>query len=240
MVKNKLSTVIFMALAGFIQAQNDDVAQLAVALTHTGVQLYAADQQQQASLPTQKNFIKHICWLFEHNPYFYKLKEYQKDMDYAIAVFKDHIESLENKIASKPNGLKSRGMILSVCSATLSALSAYSTYYFFNERKTTLAAGDVFSLKSTNEKTLDLMILTVSSAVVSALLAAVSGKGFYKVFRYQERLSERLERDKKILALLEAEKATLEGKKINGHTKEALNKVLNSIVEAINSVVETV
>lgn len=231
--------MLFISLASVIWAQNDDVAQLAVALAKTGVEVYAAEKQYQTSMPTQKNHIKHICWLFEHNPYFYKLKEYQENMDYTIAVFKDHIAKLESKIASKQSGLESKGMFEGAFCSLITALSACSSYYFFNERKAVLSEGkSILTLDRPSEKSLDFMIATVSTVGVSAVFAAFAAHGFYKVYRYQQRLQERLERDKKILALLEREKAALDSKKMSDTTKVAVNKLVDTIVTAINGIVE--
>lgn len=235
-MKNGLLALLFIA-CGFLKT-NDDAGQLAVALAETGVQLYAAEQNYKANLPSQKNYIKEICWLFEHNPLFYKMHEFHKNIDYSIAVFNNHIESLEKKIESKENGLKSSSMRIGGITAILSVLCTYTTYYFLSQRKNVLLNGSSTLLRNTNEEALNYMFGAVHFGIASLITTAIAGKKFYTVYRYQERILERLERDKKILALLEAEKKLLENNKMDASAANALNNLLTCITQAINGVIQ--
>ena len=80
----------------------------------------------------------------------------------------------------------------------------------------------------------DLMNGCIVMGLFSALFAAAAANNFYKVVRYAERLAERLERYKKILALLEKEK------ELNGEytIDAAAIKLMKVVVEAINVAVD--
>lgn len=236
-MKNKVFALLLMASVGGFKA-NDDAAQLAVTLAQLGTETYMANQKHQASLPSRKNLLRQLFWMFEHNPAFYKLDDFRKNFDYYIASLTDHIKVLENKIALKENGLKSSGMFTGLTASGLSALCAYASYFFFNERKNLLVnPGKAIFIVGSNPS-LDLMFAVVGFGLTSALFAAAAGKKFYKVSCYAERLVERLERDKKFLAILEEEKALLVSKKVDNTTETAISNLLNSIVGAINSVVK--
>lgn len=212
-MKNSCFALLLVVLCSSITANDNDGPQLAVVLSQTGNQLYVINQDYQTSLPSQKSFIKRICWLFKNNPLFYKMYEFRKNIDYAIAVFNNHIEKLQNKIASKENGLKSDSMCIGAVTGIVSALCAYATYYFLNYRGALLSGKSAPPLGSNVEtETLNAMAFAVHSGLASLLTGAVAGKKFYNVYHYQERIAERLERDKKILALLQAEKKLLDNK----------------------------
>ena len=242
-MKNKVLVMLLAAFVGGINA-NDDAGQLAVALAQTGVQLYAADQKNQQSLPNESNFRKRLYWLFEHNPLFYKLDGFQKDFDYYIAVLIEHIKALEGKIALKQNGLKSKGMRAGVVISALSALSGYGAYFCYAARKAIKADAALYGASISARLSQDAMNNAVVFGVASALLAAAAGSQFYKVSRYAERIVERLERDKRILTVLEQEKAGKDAKEAqkisNSPAEEAIAKLMNAIVSAINSVVQPV
>lgn len=235
-MKNRFFAVLLLVLAVTVRA-NDDAAQFAVALARVGVEAYAADQEHQQSLPNEKNFRKRLYWLSEHNPFFYKLDSFQKDFDYYIAILDRHIKTLEDKAALQKNGLTSGAMRKALISSTLSALSGYATCYFLllrNELKSGIYHDTMRSALQQSKST-DLMLTAVVFGFTSACLAALAGKSFYKASRYTERLVERLERDKNLLAALEQEKVVFDSKKANGAVDAAVNNIVNGIVIALNN-----
>ncbi len=238
-MKNRFFAVLLVGLVGTTQS-NDDIAHLAVSLAQIGTEVYVADQKQQQSLPNEKNFRKRLYWLFEHNPFFYKLDDFQKNFDYYIATLTAHIKTLEGKIELKQSGIKSAALRAGLAISTLSALCSYGTYFFLKLRKD-LQAGiyaDRFVSSLQKEHAQELMLAAVSCGLTSAVFAAVAGNKFYKASRYAERQIERLERDKKLLAVLEQEKAALEAQKANNAADEAINTVVNCITTAIDKVVQ--
>jgi hypothetical protein len=235
-MKNKIFALLLVAFAGTIRA-NDDAAQLAVALARVGTEVYAADQNHKQSLPTEQNFRRQLYWLSKNNPLFYKLDDYKKNLDYYIAVLTAHVKVLEDKEALKANGLGSKGLRTGATCSVLAALNFYGAYYFLLLRQTALADARL-SFSSKAQKSGDAMFAAVVFGCMAAAFAAVAGNKFYKVSRYAERINERLERDKELLAALEAEKAVLDSKKIDSPTEAALINVLNSIVNAVNSVIQ--
>lgn len=210
-MKNKILALLLAVSMGALKAQNDDAAQLAVALAKVGVEGYIANQEYQASLPSEKNYRRQLYWLLKNDPLFYKRGDFKKDFEYSVAIIKNHIEVLQNKIASNQNGLKSNGMYAGIATSALSTLSGVAVYYFLNERKAIQAGGEsLLATKRKSEETLDMMMFSVSFGLVSVATAALAAQKFYKVYRYQARLIERLERDKQLLVILEEEKAGLD------------------------------
>ena len=224
-MKNRFLIVVLASLFGAINA-HDSAEQLTVALAQTGAELYLAHQAHEKSLASAKNYRKRLYWLFENNPLFYKLDGFQKDLDYYIALLTDHITILERKIILKENGLRSSGMRSGALGSAISiACGAASYICFAQSKKLSIDAGQGF------------MIGAVNFGLVSALFAAVGGNQFYKISRYQERLIERLERDKKILAVLQKEKSELNAKKASD-TAEKVNNGLNAIVAAVTTAIQ--
>src|ERR1700743_1913268 len=128
-MKNKLFLMVLIALVAPIDAQNDDAAQLAVALAKVGVEGYIANQEYQTSLPSEKNYRRQLYWLLKNDPLFYKRGDFKKDFEYSIAIIKRHIEVLERKIASNDNGLKSKGTYKGAFTSALSIVSGVGAYY---------------------------------------------------------------------------------------------------------------
>jgi len=225
-MKNRFLIVALATLFSAIKGHDSTSEQLTVALAQTGTELYFAHQAHEKSLASAKNYRKRLYWLFENNPLFYKLDGFQKDLDYYIAILTDHIKVLEGKIVLKENGLKSAGMRSGALGSAMSlACGAASYICFAQSKKLPIAAGP------------DFMIGAVNFGVISALFAAIAGNQFYKVSRYQERIIERLERDKKILAVLQKEKAELDAKKATD-TAEKVNNGLNAIITAVTSAIQ--
>lgn len=204
-MKNRFFSLLLLILVGTSRS-NDDAAQLTLALTQIGVDAYNAHQQTQQSLPNEKNFRKMLYWMSENNPFFYKLDVFKKDFDYYVTVLARHIETLEHKIALKQSGLESTGMGEGLVSVVLAGLCGYTSYYFFNARKALQSFEEGRYADLTRPQSLILMLSTVTFGLLSAIFASTAGTKFYKVYRYADRLIERLERDKKLLALLEQEK----------------------------------
>lgn len=239
-MKNSFFVLLLLALVFPVRAGSDNVAQLAVALAQIGVETYAANEGHKQSLPNEKNFRKRIYWLAEHNPYFYKLDDFQKDFDYYIAVLDNHIKTLESKIALKKNGLTSSAMRKATVASMLSALSGYATCYFLLLRNEIMqgAYHDAMRRGLQQSKTADLMLTSVMFGLVSACFAALAGNQFYKASRYGERLLERLERDKNLLVVLEQEKIEFDSKKSNNDfvVNAAVSNIVNAIVVGLNNV----
>jgi hypothetical protein len=235
-MKNKIFALLFIVSVGCMKAE-DDAAHLAVALAQFGTEIYVADQKNQSRLPSQKNFIKQLCWLFEHNPLFFKLDEYQKNMDYYIAILTNHIKTLELKIARKQNRLKSNGMMTGLATSGLSALCAYASYFTFSKRNAQSTETALY-LGGRNQFRQDMMTLTVGAGLASVCFAAVASRKFYKMLRYQQRMVERLARDKQFLAILNEEKELSASKKIDAVTETAIANVVNGVLVAMDSVVK--
>jgi hypothetical protein len=225
-MKNRFFIALLTMLFSAISAHNDTAEQFTVALAETGTQLYLADQMHEKSLKTEKNYRRKLYWLVENNPSFYKMDRFQKNLDFYIAILANHIKVLEGKIMLKENGLYSAGMRSGAMISAISLICGAASYICFKQSKV-LAAG------IRREYTIG----AVNFGALSALCAAAAGNQFYKVSRYQERLVKRLERDKKILAILQQEKAALDSKKSSAIT-EKVHNVLNAIVNTVTDMVK--
>jgi len=226
-MKNRFLIVLLSAVFSVVNANNDTAEQLTEAFAETGAVLYLAHQEQEKSLQSEKNYRKKLYWLFENNPQFYKMDRFQKNLDYYIAILTDHIKVLEGKIALKQSGFHSASMGQGILAQTLSIVSGYASYSCFQNSKIVQNA-----LLSQESK-----YAAIGWGVVSAMLAITAGNRFYKVSRYQERLGKRLERDKKILAVLQQVKADQESKQ-NSAIKEKVGSVVQSLVAAVKGLVQ--
>ena len=174
-----------------------DSDELIVSFAQSSAHLYATNEYYSQSLPNERNFRKRLYWLDQHNPHYFLLDSFQDDFDYYIAVLTDHINVLENKIVRQKSKFKSMAMVRGVVYSALSALSGAGAYYSYTTRN------NINRWPSSQD--------AVSSAVwvglTGTMFAAIAGTQFYKAYYHAERLSARLERDKRILADLKREKA---------------------------------
>ncbi len=227
-MKNRFLIVLLTTVISLVNANNNDTAeQLTTTFAETGAVLYLAHQEQEKSLQSEVNYRKKLYWLFENNPHFYKMDRFQKNLDYYIAILTDHIKVLEGKIALKRTGFHTANMGQGILAQTLSIVSGYASYSCFNHSKA--LSNDLLRQES--------MYAAVGWGVASAMLAVVAGNRFYKVSRYQERLGKRLERDKKVLAVLQQVKADQESKQ-NSAIKEKVGSVIQSLVTAVKGLVQ--
>jgi hypothetical protein len=205
---------------------NDDSGELVVALAQSAAQIYVAADNNNKSQPTQKNYLKRISWLYKNNPHFYKLHSFKEDLPYYLAALPDKIKELQAKIAAKKSGLCSNAMLNGVITTGLSALSGYGAYFMYQQKNN---GTFISSLRSQ-----DLMSGCVGMSLISAFFAAIAANNFHKVIYYADRLVERLDRYKKILELLENEKA-ITGE---GTIDAAAIKLMKVVVEAITVAVD--
>ena len=242
----KFFAFLMITSVGVARAHNnDDAGQAIVALAQVGVQAYAAHKEHQDSLPTQKNFLKKLRWMFKNDPKFYKRKDGQDNLDYFIAILPDQMASLEAKIAQEKVSptlmrLKSNAMLNGVMTSILSTLSGYATYYVFNSRRDTMVAAAIARNAGEAQVLTELGQYQMNGSVVlgltTVIFAGIAGKCFSKVWRYADRLAERLERDKEFLKILEEEKALIEGRQLTADP--ALTNLFNALVDAVNAVVK--
>lgn len=221
---NKVFIILLAALVGNINASDNDQVSTEI-VTFDGSDMQSASaHHSQVKLLSEKSLRKQLYWLDKNNPFFYKLDSFQKDLDYYIAILTEHIKVLENKITTKRSCLKSTGMIYGLFASGLSGLCAYGAYSCYHK-----AAPQ------------DKLVSSIVVAAMSAVYAGIAGNQFYRVSRHAERLVERLERDKRILAILEKEKAaacTNPHKLNNVITEMGLPKVAETFLGAIDSVLK--
>jgi|GEM_PF-3059169 len=218
-MKNKALIVLLAVFVGDISASIDG-DQLAIALAEHGAELYATHQQYQQSLPNERNYRKKLYWLDKNHPNWFLLADFQKDFDYYIANVANHIKVLEYKLAQKKNGLKSFAMIRGTITAALSILSGYG------------AKVAICQCRNGNTSQ-DMMNVSVGLSLGAGVFGLLAVQELDKAYRYAERMIERLERDKRILAILEREKAT----KNNGVAvvTNAAHRLIGSIVDVVTS-----
>lgn len=138
-------------------------------------------------LPSEKYLRRQLYWLYNYNPRSLELHDFP--VDYFINTLTDHIKVLENKIAQKNSGLRSNAMLRGTLFSAFSAVWGYVAYESYLK-----------SLKAGSQDTIGGVVILSS---VTALLAALGGQQFDRVYRYAERLLERLDRDKEIRGALE-------------------------------------
>lgn len=168
-------------------------------------------------LLTERDYRQKIYWFNAHNPAFFKLHSIQKDLDYYVTIIKDHIAVLEKKALLNQDeirdyALRSRAMFSGLFATMFSFMAGYGAYanYKYN---------------GLNPQSSEWVIGSIMFGLVSTFGATMAKEQFIKVYRYAERIIERLERDKQILAILEKEKALKEGKEI----QKTVNKVKNVV-----------
>jgi hypothetical protein len=139
-----------------------------------------------ASLPTEKNMRRMLYWLVRNNPHWFMLDRYQKDVDFYITILLDHIKILEAKLLHKINGFSSmalrRGVVITVFGALWGYASCQALHRLSFMEKVILSVPELF-------------------------LGMIAVENFKKAYYYVERVLERLERDRRILAILEKIKA---------------------------------
>lgn len=168
-------------------------------------------------LLSERDYRQKIYWFNAHNPAFFKLHSIQKDLDYYVTIIKDHIAVLEKKALLNHDqvrdyALRSRAMFSGFFASVFSFVAAYGAYanYKYN------------APKAPNS---EWVIGSIMFGLVAAFGTTMAKEQFTKVYRYAERIIERLERDKRILAVLEKEKAAKDGKEI----QKTVNKVRNVV-----------
>jgi hypothetical protein len=160
------------------------------------------------------------------------LDDFRKDFDYHIANLLGHIKVLEDKIVQKKNGLRSSAILRGTLTSVLSVLCGYGAYTCNNYRK--LAKLDLMEapfLRAIGSQ--NMMNASLGFGLMSALLAMVAAQNFDKAYRYAERILERLERDKRILALLEKEKSAKKNETDN--VSQAAMELINSLISVVTN-----
>lgn len=226
-MRNRVLNLLLIAIVttNAMGNNNSNDGELVVALAQNAAQIYMAVDNHKKSQPTQSNYLKRLSWLYKNNPCFYKLHSFKQDLPYYLAAIPLKIKELEDKISAKKSGLTSNAMFKGVITAGISALCGYSTYLINQQRK---IKGNSFLAKQ------DLAYGQVGLGLLTVLFAAVAAQNFDKAIHYAQRLADRLERYKKILALLESEQASNGEGTINA----AAIKLMKVVVEAINVAVD--
>lgn len=187
-------------------------------------QLYVIDQTEEKSRKSEKSYRADLYWQARNNPLFYKLDEFHKDLDYYIAVLTEHIIVLEGKKLLRKNRLKSRAMLLGVIFSGMFCISGRGLY----------SCCERFRFKRSQILSPDFIIpVALPLGGLSILLAVASVKFFCKAYYCAERVVERLERDKKMLAILQQERATLENKKMNNASEVALAGLVDKLCQTV-------
>jgi len=154
-------------------------------------------------MKTEKQLRKELYCVYENNPYFYKMQtcEFFKDIDFYILTLKAHIKKLQGKIAQNKGFFESnsfkRGM------AWLSPLLVCIT-----------ATGYGYNCCANHDRSGVLFLGALLS--VYALIPGVIGiQKLNKRNNYPQRYIDRLQRDKRLLAIFELEKRKQEENKSN-------------------------
>jgi len=198
-MKSKILIILLSTFFSVVKA--DNISSHVIVVTTqcgTNVQLQEEEQREKVFFRSEKYFRRGLYWMEKYNPLFFKLHKVRKDIDYYIAILTEHIKLLENKIMLRQNGLHSNAMFVGILISLFSTLLACTSYKTFQDSRG-------LDLDKSQEGMIGAVILGVTSTV----FALVAGNEFYKVYRYAERLIGRLERDTRILAILEREKAAL-------------------------------
>jgi len=198
---------------------NDSGAHIAVALANNAARVYSAAEAQKRSEPSERNFRRNIYWLDKNNPNFMRLSTFKKDISYYIPTFADHIKLLEEKIVANKSGLTSWAMIKALLTSTLSGLSSYSFYHLYKN------PGFLFSY---TDKRLHADAL-VTCGIFTVLFGGLAVHYLNKVRKYKDRLIERLERDKRLLAAFEKENAEFS----KSHVINAALKLIDAVSATI-------
>lgn len=155
-----------------------------------------------------------FCRRSEKNPAYYKEKEVQDHLDYYIMSFGNNTKRLEEEIAQH----KSQKSILSLNKNNQAGIELLKGLAF-----TGLAVASVVYLgKSDRRSSGDGAGLGLALFISTGL----AGCSFYEAFNYEEIRAQRLEREKPVLAILQAEKAAQQGNNLNSIiTKDAADKI---------------
>lgn len=159
---------------------------------YNGAQCYGGHKHYSHFLPSEKCLRRQLYWLYAYNPHYLELNQFP--IDYFTTIVAEHIKLLKSKIMLKQNGLRSNAMLRGVVLSVFSALWGSVAY-------------DTYKKRACSIKPEEAVVSAVIIGSVSALLAAIAGTQFDRVYRHAERLVERLERDKRIIAALERIKA---------------------------------
>ena len=143
-------------------------------------------------LPSERYLRRQLYWLYKYNPHCLELANFP--IDYFITILAEHTKVLECKIAEKRSGLGSCAMFRGLVFSGFSSLWGYIAY-------------DCYRKRVNSQDPQGAVVVTVIIGAVSGLLGAIAGTEFNRVYRYNERLAIRLERDKRIIAALERVKA---------------------------------
>lgn len=225
-MRNKVFSLLLMVVATNAIGKNDSDGELIVALARNAAEIYMAVDHHKKSQPTQKNYLKRLGWLYKNNPCFYKLHSFREDLPYYLAAIPLKIKELEDKIIAKKTGLTSSAMCKGMITTGISALCGYATYFIYQQRK----SNGNFCWFTSQE----LAYGQIGMGLLTVLFAAIAAQNFEKVIHYSKRLADRLERYKKILALLENEHA----RNGEGTIDMAAIKLMKVVVEAINVAVD--
>ena len=171
--------------------------------------------------PTEKSFRRRIYWMVENNPLFYKLDVFQRNLDYYVGIIAEHMKVLEAKIERKESGLNSNAMRITVLVSFLATIFGTASYKHYGYSKACPTQAEQY----------------IGNAVVFGLLGAFFTAATFcqgkKVYRYSERLLERLERDKRILTLLSAAKEEREATKEHTMADRVADKLETSLSKVI-------
>ena len=193
-----MGLLLLLIVPGSIQGYGNQVI---VNVGYNGLMCYQEPEDADQFLPSEKDVRKQLYWLHKHNPYYFTLKNFP--IDYCSDIITEHIKELESKIAAKQNGLRSNAMFRGVVFLANSLLWCHFAY-------------NSYVKKTGSDKTEEAIIATAILSTASAVLGLLAGNQFDKVYRYAQRLVERLKRDKRIFIALEKAKAAKDSNVANG------------------------
>lgn len=221
-MKNKFLALLLTSMVVSVSAHYHS-SHLAVSFDQDVYQCYG-DQNHYCSdrfLPSERCLRRQLYWLYRYNPHCLELVNFP--IDYFITVLAEHIKTLEIKIVEKESGLYSNAMLRGTALSSFATLWGYCAY-------------DSYIKRASSADPQGAVISTVILGAATTLLAAIAGSQFHKVYRHDERLVGRLERDKQILAALEKIKASRDGS-VGTVAASSLNMV-NSVIGVLNSLVQ--
>jgi len=201
---------------------NHCASQYTIAFAHNGTQPYGECEQHEKLIKTEKNA---RYWLYQndlYNPYYFKLETLP--FDYFIAVLTDHIKKLEEKIAQGHTWQNSSSQYSTYLTSGLCGLMMLGVYKSYT--------------LSFNKEYEGYIALAMQLGFMGTFCAVISAQKIYKLYRYKERLVERLNRDQRILSVLQNEKGEREAKANNAAAATAVN-VATNIVTAIGQAIGT-
>jgi len=220
-VKNRIFMMFLVALVSGVNGAQGPVC-------HYRPQpiVVAAPQEPVRREQSESDVRETVYWLEKNNPSFYKKESFQKDLDYYIAIFTNDIKYVEEKIAQnkalegvslfKKDNVAGRSFRVGLVASGVSAA---------------LLISSCVALKSIPDAG---VVLALFGVPLSTLPTIVAADNFDTAFHYEERLVKRLDRNKRILALLEAEKAARQA----NITKEDVDKLLEAVIKPVLEAVE--